>query len=93
MSKHRDYGAPGSAQTPMAVAGARSFVAPPLRVSGLASTTCKHEQASGRLRLSEGCLQRETVCDKCDAVLHVFPPLTYRTPSISSPMPPKTLTR
>lgn len=92
MSEHRDYGAPESTQTPMAVAGARSFVAPPLSTNGLAPTTCKHERASGRLRLSEGCLLRETVCDTCDVVLHVFPPLTYRTPPITSPMPAKTLT-
>lgn len=92
MWEHREYGAPESAQTPTAVAGAGSFVAPPLSANGLVPTACKHERASGRLRIAEGCLLRETVCDKCGAVLHVFPPLTYRTPSTTSPMPAKKLT-
>jgi hypothetical protein len=87
MSEHRDYGAPDSAQTPTAVAGTGSSVAPPLSADGLVPTSCKHERASGRLRLAEGCLLRETVCDKCIAVLHVFPPLTYRTPSMRSTSP------
>ena len=89
MSEHMDYGAPESAQPSSAVTGARSSVAPPLSADGLVPAFCRHDRASGRLRLADGSLLRETVCDTCGALLHVFAPLTYRVPPISSPMPPK----
>ena len=94
MSQYTDYGAPESAQPPTAVTGARSSVALPPSTGGLVPTSCTHERASGRLRLAEGFLVREMVCDNdaCGAVLHAFPPLTYRTPSMTSSMPAKSLT-
>jgi hypothetical protein len=91
MPGHTDYGASdlSSTQITGAVTGARSSIAPPPGADGLALTSCKHERASGRLRLADGGLLCETVCDNdaCGAVLHVFPPLTYRMPSMASPMP------
>ena len=87
MSEHTDYGAPESAQTPSAVTGARSSVAPPLSAGGLVPASCRHDRASGRLRLADGCLLRGTVRDTCGALLQVFAPLMYRVPPISPPMP------
>ena len=91
MPAHTDYGAPDLSltQTTTAVTGARSSAAPPPREDGLAPTSCTHERASGRLRLADGCLLCETVCDNdmCAAVLHVFAPLMYQVPSMTSPMP------
>jgi hypothetical protein len=92
MAGHTDDGVPdmSSTQTTTAVTGARPSVAP-LTADGLPSTSCKHERASGRLRLSEDCLIGETTCDACGAVLHSFPPVTYRMPSMTSPMPAERL--
>jgi hypothetical protein len=86
MSEQTEYTAPDSTQSKAVVTGARSSVAPPPSADGLAPMSCTHERASGRLQLAEACLLRETVCDTCDEVLQVLPPLTYRTAlSTSSP--------
>jgi hypothetical protein len=87
MSRQTEYGAPDSTRTTTVVTGARSSVAPPPSADGLAPASCIHERASGRLRLAEACLLRETVCDTCGSVLQVFPPLTYRMPLITPPPP------
>ena len=91
MPEHTDYGTPDSTQT--AVTGAGSSVALHPSADGGAPNSCIHERASGRLRLAEGYLRLETVCDNdaCGAVLHVFPPLIYRMPSMTSPIPAKRL--
>lgn len=91
MSAHTDYVAPdlSPTETKDGVTGAGSYVAPPSSADSVAPTSCRHERASGRLRLAEGCLLLETVCDNhaCGAVLHVFPSLAYRMPSMTSAMP------
>lgn len=95
MRTHTDYVGPdlNSTEATAGGKGARSSVAPRPSADGLARTSCTHERASGRLRLAKGCLLLETVCDNdaCAAVLHLFPPLTYRMPRVTSPIPAKRL--
>lgn len=95
MPAHTDDGEPDSSSTDTTTGGAGpgSSSAPLPSEDGIAPTACTHERASGRLRLGDGCLLLETVCDNdtCGAVLHVFPPLPYRMPSMTSPVPAESL--
>ena len=93
MAAPRDYGAPdlSSTQITTGVTRAGSSVSPPPAAGGLAPIPCTHECASGRLRLAEGCLLRETVCDGCGAVLDEFPPLTYQMHPMTPPIRAETL--